>query len=152
MEVAIRKQFGSLSGAITEPLYREFKSQMIGEIKRDALMREIRGEKWITINNDDIRYIDLPCLNCYAYKDTPDGGNGKFCLNHIDNNEGDVVFRRISYLQFLRYTAVVCPEAFFTNSRPGIINHTLQTDYFINNDKFYNLQQVCEEIPWLTSN
>jgi hypothetical protein len=123
-----------------------FTLNVVSKIPYQVLLREIRGEKWVYCEKTP--FGDNPCLNCYAYKDT-DFGNGIFCLNHMNNNEGTSIFRRINYLQFLRYCNCISRTNFFTQCRVGINSENDNCTFINKNDlyKYHLLFDSCTKYP-----
>lgn len=143
--------FASKLQGITDPLYRFIHDQVMAELLNQNLLREIRGDKWVVVDRCSTQYLEEPCVNCYAYANDPEGGDGMFCLNHLDMHPGTSAFRRMSYLQFMKMSSVWCKESVFTSSRPGISNHSHENDFLSEEDehKFRMITDSCPDIKYL---
>lgn len=76
--------------SLSDIIYRYMYDNCVADIKYDALLRQIRGEKWIAKG----------CLNCYIYGDMTG-----LCLNHISDLEDykEIQLGRMSLCEFMHH-------------------------------------------------
>lgn len=136
---------------ITNPLYRFMYGEVMAQLLREKLLRDIRGEKLVISTACTNVYIEEPCLNCYAFGMSFGEDKLLLCMNHSDIDLNTVNFRKVSYLQFLKMSYLWNLESVFTFERHGIKNHTHEANPLddIHMQNFHMILDSCPDIKYL---